>query len=279
MKQTISVVIPCYNEEKALGKCLTAIANQTRKPDEVIVVDNNSQDKTVEIAKQFSFVKIVKERRQGLFYSRQTGMARAKGDVICRVDADTVLDSHWIERVEELFADPSTQAASGPMGYHDFLLPEVARQIEHGFLLGARALRYHFLFGCNMAIRQSAWRQVQAELCSDPKVLEDIDIAMHLKAHGLKIVYDRGLSAMVSIRRAEDNPLQFTSYISGHSYTLRKHGVPTVAGRYAEASFLLGYLAFKPLLMVYDTDRRRLSRSKLLYGAAKRPNPMSASSK
>lgn len=278
MKPRISIVIPAYNEEAYIGQCLKSIARQTRKPHEVIVVDNNSSDKTAQIAKSFSFVQVIQEPKQGLFYSRQTGMARASGDVLCRIDADTRLESHWVERVQEIFDDASVQAVTGPMGYHDFLLPEFSRELEHRFLQGARALKYHFVFGCNMAIRRSAWRCIEPELCNDPKIFEDIDIALHMRARGLKIVYDRDVSAMVSIRRAEDNPKQFASYISGHSYTLRAHGVSTLGGRYAELSFWFGYATFKPILMMYDTDARRFSKTKLLRGGKARPNPMNIQS-
>ena len=56
---SLSIIIPVYNEESHLRQCLDAIAKQIEKPDEVIVVDNNSTDETVQIAKSFSFVKVL----------------------------------------------------------------------------------------------------------------------------------------------------------------------------------------------------------------------------
>ena len=61
----VSVVIPSYNEEKYIGRCLEGIALQIEKPDEVIVVDNNCTDKTVEIAEKFGAT-IIKEKKQGM---------------------------------------------------------------------------------------------------------------------------------------------------------------------------------------------------------------------
>nr|MDQ2973765.1 glycosyltransferase [bacterium] len=66
---TLSLVIPVYNEEYNIKRCLTAIAGQTIMPDEVIVVDNNCVDKTIEIAKSFGFVTVVKEPKQGRTYA------------------------------------------------------------------------------------------------------------------------------------------------------------------------------------------------------------------
>src|SRR5260221_7568754 len=91
----ISIIIPAYNEEGHLPACLDAIAAQTLKPDEVIVVDNNSTDKTVEIAKKYPFVKLLNEKRQGLRYTRNTGLDAATGDVIGRIDTDSILSPKW----------------------------------------------------------------------------------------------------------------------------------------------------------------------------------------
>ena len=54
-KLTLSIVIPVFNEQRYIKACLDSIAAQTVKPDEVIVVDNNSTDKTVQIAKKYKF--------------------------------------------------------------------------------------------------------------------------------------------------------------------------------------------------------------------------------
>ena len=277
MKQSkISIVIPAYNEEAYIEKCLQSIACQTVAPYEVLVVDNNSTDKTVELAKKFPFVTLIYEKRQGLFFSRNTGMRRARGDVLCRIDADTILYPKWTENVLDIFADPEVQGATGPLGYHDFLFPPVGRVVQHRFLQGARLLKYQFVFGCNMAIRKSAWNKIGKDLCNDANLMEDIDIAIHLRQEGLKICYDKRMAAMVSIRRAEDNPKDFYSYIRGHTYTLRHHDLPVLAGRYAETSFLLGYALCKPVLFCYDIERRRFTATKMFAKSKARVNPMAA---
>ena len=58
----ISVVIPCYNEEAAIGACLDALASQIPQPSEVIVVDNNCTDRTAEIAQSYGFVTVIQEK-------------------------------------------------------------------------------------------------------------------------------------------------------------------------------------------------------------------------
>jgi glycosyltransferase involved in cell wall biosynthesis len=74
----VSIVIPTFNSERTLSKCLESIKNQTYSNIEVIVVDKFSQDKTVEIASKFKvkvFTIIAKERNEQLNY----GIRQAKG--------------------------------------------------------------------------------------------------------------------------------------------------------------------------------------------------------
>jgi len=55
----ISIIIPAYNEERYLGRCLDAIAAQSVRPYEVIVVDNNSSDDTAKVAQRYPFVTLL----------------------------------------------------------------------------------------------------------------------------------------------------------------------------------------------------------------------------
>src|SRR5687767_1835934 len=92
----VSLVIPAYNEESHLRACLDAVAAQTVRPFEVIVVDNNSTDTTVAIARSYSFVAVMHESQQGIVYARNAGFNAARGDIIARIDADTHLSPNWI---------------------------------------------------------------------------------------------------------------------------------------------------------------------------------------
>src|SRR5579885_2998873 len=115
MKQalTLSIVIPVYNEEHHIKACLDAIATQTVKPDEVIVVDNNCTDNTVKIAKTYSFVKVVPEPVQGRTAARNCGFNTATCDIIGRIDADSILLPNWVERVLVDFSDPTVSGVTG----------------------------------------------------------------------------------------------------------------------------------------------------------------------
>ena len=70
---TISIIIPAYNEEKYLPKTLESISKLERKPDEIIIVNASSTDKTADIARAFG-AKVITAEKKTIGYSRQFGM-------------------------------------------------------------------------------------------------------------------------------------------------------------------------------------------------------------
>lgn len=273
-KLSLSIIIPVYNEEDYIKDCLRAIESQTEAPDEVIVVDNNSTDNTVNIAKQFPFVRIIKEKKQGLFFSRNTGMKAAKGDVLGRIDADTFLDINWVSSVKKIFKDPGVKLATGPLGYHDQPLPRFTQKGEAFFLRLAMLGDYKFVFGANMAIRRNTWKNIVDELCNKPFLFEDIDLAIHLGKHGITPTYSSKISGYVSSRRFDDNPIDFFRYIGGHTRTHRYHGKWAIGAHFAEFAFGLLYVLYRPFHKSFDPKTRRLSLKKLIQPTKPRPDPM-----
>jgi len=81
----ISVIIPCYNEEKTIENVLKNIPNFI---DEIIVVDNNSTDKTSEIVRKFKKVLLEKEFIQGYGASIKRGIIKSRGEIVTIMDGD-----------------------------------------------------------------------------------------------------------------------------------------------------------------------------------------------
>jgi glycosyltransferase involved in cell wall biosynthesis len=99
----VSVVIPTYNSEKTLVKCLESIKNQTYKNVEIIVVDSYSRDKTVEVAKSFG-VKVLQTDWK-LLGARYLGFKKSIGDIILLLDSDQILEKTAITRAVKLLND------------------------------------------------------------------------------------------------------------------------------------------------------------------------------
>ncbi|EFA22673.1 glycosyltransferase [Bifidobacterium gallicum] len=231
----VSIVIPAWNEEERIIDCLTNATRQTVMPHEVIVVDNRSTDRTVELVEQFiaehpqAPVKIMhQDEEQALIPTRNYGLNHATGDVLGRIDADCMLKPDWVEIVAGVFTeDPEAMGATGPVTYYD--MP--ARRIS---LRGDNRVRRHsyradggqvLLFGSNMALRASAWHTIADEVCLDreDKMHEDIDISLHLLGRGMKTVYSQRMVCGISARRMDTTFKSFRNYMQRFKNTFQAH--------------------------------------------------------
>jgi glycosyltransferase involved in cell wall biosynthesis len=209
MKIRVSVVIPAYNEEKNIGRCLIAIKAQSQKPYEVIVVDNGSFDKTVEIARKYG-AKVIHESLRGIIYARNRGFDEAKGDVIARTDADTVVSSDWVERITKNFENRTVNRVAGTcVFYKKWMWP-----IFNFMVFWANdILGYKALYGPNFAIRRSAWLEARDTMCAESSVHEDLDLAIHMNKSG-GYIRDYKITATTSARRTRNPYSFFGKYIA-----------------------------------------------------------------
>lgn len=102
----ISVVLPAYNEELAIGKVIDdiqAVMSQNKYDYEVLIVDDNSTDKTAEIAKQKGVRVVHRSVNAGAGAARRTGIRAAEGDVIVMLDADGTYECKDIPKLLEHF--------------------------------------------------------------------------------------------------------------------------------------------------------------------------------
>jgi glycosyltransferase involved in cell wall biosynthesis len=207
----VSVVIPVYNEEKRIKKCLDSLVNQSEKPDEIIVVDNNCTDGTIGIVKKYKEVTIVKESKQGILFARNAGFDRATGDVIARSDADTILPANWIKSIKQAFMkDKNIIALSTPVFVYGFGFMDIFSFFYYAYMFIPMMMMGHYpLVGPSMAIKRSIWEKVREELCTDQvKVHEDLDVSFHIKKLGV-IYHDKKNLVFTSGRRMLYSPASF----------------------------------------------------------------------
>ena len=111
----ISVIIPVYNAGNYLASSLQSLMEQDYPAEkyEVILIDNNSTDGSLEIAGRFSRVRLLKESKQGAYAARNTGVAAASGDIIAFTDPDCVCGRRWLFSIDEALSKPSTGIVLG----------------------------------------------------------------------------------------------------------------------------------------------------------------------
>ncbi|MBI2611452.1 glycosyltransferase family 2 protein [Candidatus Gottesmanbacteria bacterium] len=208
-KPLVSVVIPSFNEEKYLPRCLSSLQNQTFKNFEIIVVDNNSTDNTAQIANKFG-ARVVKETNQGMSRARDKGFEEAKCEIITRTDADSIAEAKWLETIYDTFIN--NHQLVGITG--NLLSPykKIPNLIFKGWayflsvILGTACSGHIYLIGPNMAVRKSAWKKTIPHH-DDSIIHEDIDLSCHLSEVG-KLAFIPEMKVVLSGRKVDENPLK-----------------------------------------------------------------------
>ena len=103
MKEKVSIVVPVYNNEKFLDKCLTSIINQTYKDLEIILINDGSKDNSLKImneyAKKDKRIVIIDKKNEGVSKARNDGIRKSTGEYITFVDSDDYIELNEIEEM------------------------------------------------------------------------------------------------------------------------------------------------------------------------------------
>ena len=230
-KPTISVIVLAYNEQYRLASCLDSLAQQSVLPDEIIVVDNNSTDETAAVAARYSFVRVIRETKQGIVYARDTGFDAARGDLLIRLDADCQAAPDWISTIVEAFAGDSKLMAANSNYATTELSPNGKYWGKWVFSWFRQWHQRHLgitpvLYGSTLILRRSAWSAIRKYLVRARYLSEDIDITLALMEHRqkaaiipgaiVKMAAIRGLNLkkMLRYKRLDDEMLAHHHYRS-----------------------------------------------------------------
>lgn len=208
----ISVVIPAYNEEKNISKCLEALSRQSTSLNfEVILVDNGSTDKTVELAKKFNQkidLKIISEKKKGRSPARKKGFDIAQGEIVLSTDADAIVPHNWVEEITSCFDNRKIIAVTGTCFINDcdWLTNTLFNFLQPLGMSGYRLIFGHYwLSGFNFAIRSNEYLQ-SGGFDENLNAIEDIDLSFKIKKIG-KIKFLNNLPVLFSGRRFKKNGL------------------------------------------------------------------------
>ncbi len=208
---TVTLIIPALNEEKYLPQTLASVKALTRQPDEIIVVNAQSEDKTAEIAKKYG-AKIIMVDRRSIGYSRNQGLKAASGDIVAFTDADTILPTNWLSTIESHMEKNNVvgvfggfRVPDGPWWYRLYI--NVFQPFSN--TLTYALFKIPFATGQNMAFyRKNAL--AAGGFPEDFKIAEDIEIARRVMSTG-GIVFSQRFFVVASGRRGNEGFWQLVS--------------------------------------------------------------------
>lgn len=194
----ISILIPCHNEEKCVRTTVRACLEQTRQADQIVVVDDASTDRSVQILEEFGdAIQLVKlpVNTGNKSFVQQHGLQFLTGDVFVATDADSRLDNRFLERIEKDFMNPETVAVAGYVRSMKYNWITALREIE--YLYGQEIHKtaqsnLGFLFvvpGCAAAFRTRFFKE--SIRFDHDTITEDLDFSYQINKRSLKILFDK----------------------------------------------------------------------------------------
>lgn len=214
IKPKISIIVPAFNEAKTLGRCLTSLKNQNFPyPYEILVVDNNSTDKTAFVAKTMK-IKVIKESIPGPGPARNAGARHAQAEILAFIDADSIAPITWLKNIHKAFqSQPNLVALVGTWQFKKTtrflkLMSQLAFptvDLIHKLITGS----YTF-HGTNFAIKRQVFMAVGG---FDPAYfsLEDLELASRVNKVG-EIGYLPNIKVTTTDRRFRNKISKFLKY-------------------------------------------------------------------
>ncbi len=207
--ETVSVVIPCYNEERFIGKALEQLADQFESDRyEIIVVDGMSDDRTRRVIEEFKTrrsdlsVSVVDNPARNIPTALNLGISAARGNIIARMDAHAVPSDGYIRRCVEVLRAGTAGAVGMPCmvrpGADTLVARAIAAAVSHSFGIGDAKYRLGaggpvqeavdtVAFAC---FRKSLWKELggfnEALLAN-----EDYDFNYRIRESGRPVILDR----------------------------------------------------------------------------------------
>lgn len=121
MEDLVSVIIPIYNAEKYLGQCIQSVIDQTYKTIEIILVDDGSNDNSLEVCNNYlakdSRIRVISKQNEGEAATRNRGIEEAVGKFIVFVDNDDFISVDMIEKMITAIREKSSQCAICSFSY------------------------------------------------------------------------------------------------------------------------------------------------------------------
>jgi len=217
----VSVIVPAFNEEKLIGRCLESLVNQDFSGKyEIIVVDGKSEDKTVKIARKHANRVLISPIR-GISFQRNYGAKHSKGKILAFIDADTIAEKDWLSKISENFLESNIVATTGSLYPLEENAPKklycIANKIQNFLITN---LNLPLFWGASCAFNKETFFKIGG-FDENLSMSEDHDISLRIKNHG-KVIFSNKAVSYTSHRRFKKKSGWLTYIIDGFYYLLFK---------------------------------------------------------
>ncbi|MFH1528474.1 MAG: glycosyltransferase [Bacteroidota bacterium] len=214
---TTSILIPAYNEEKSISQCIDSCLNQTKKPEEIIIVNDGSTDKTREILDYYQSVygiKVInlKKNTGNKSKAQEIGLKYVQTDIFIATDADTLLDAGFVEEIIKQFKKNNVVAICGYIKSLKYNWITACREISYIYSQNFHKLAQSYINaifvipGCTSAFNTNNFKK--HIFFDHDSITEDLDFTFSLHKLNQKIFYAR--KAIVYTQ----DPPNLSSYIN-----------------------------------------------------------------
>jgi glycosyltransferase involved in cell wall biosynthesis len=162
----ISVVVPCYNNEKYVRLCLEALLAQSYPRDryEIVLVDNRSTDRSADLAREFRPVTVLEASKQGSYAARNVGVRATSAPILAFTDSDCEVCPTWLEQIAAAMGDAEAGVLLGARRFarETLVLSTLADyEIEKArYVFSQNDAGLYYAYTNNMAVRREVYQQV-----------------------------------------------------------------------------------------------------------------------
>jgi len=194
MSNNISLYIAAYNAEKTIEKSIKSILQQTLKPKEIIIINDCSTDKTLNLLKKFNQIKIINNKKNyGLAKSRNIALKYSKYNFLASIDSDVVCKKNWLETLFNTMVKKKVDLIGGKL--IDKYIKEPANHWRSYYLKqnwGDKQINNpQFIFGANFLLNKKKIKNLNIKYNETFRTNgEDVNFSKVLKSKNCNLYYE-----------------------------------------------------------------------------------------
>lgn len=175
---SISILIIAHNEEKYIEKCIQSLLAQTKKADEIVLINHNSTDRTGEIARKYPAVKVVEHTGPvGPAYARIRGFAEVTSEIVLCIDGDAYAARNWVETMVTLLSEPNMVMVGSWVRMAGTAYTLLAEYYWYFFCSSRGFKATDFLWGASLGLRKRDTNRIIRALEEGVKLSEQLNLA------------------------------------------------------------------------------------------------------